>query len=253
MLVIKVGGHELDNPEFLSGLARAVAALPEFPVIVHGGGRGTTMLVERFGLEARFVEGQRVTDAQTLELAVMGMVGQASTQLVSALVTAGLPALGLSGVDAALVTAEYMTVATGDLGAVGRPVQVDAVRLRALLAAGFLPCLAPISRARTGELLNVNADSVAQAVAAVLEAEQLVLLTNVPAVLRDGQPIARLTAAEVERDIANGTIAGGMIPKTRATLAALAAGVRRALITDLAGLTAVATGSSAGTTIVQDE
>ncbi|MBA3532098.1 MAG: acetylglutamate kinase [Ardenticatenales bacterium] len=252
MIVIKVGGNELDNESFLRGFAQAVAALPEAPVIVHGGGRGTTMLMERFGLEARFVEGLRVTDAQTLELAVMGMVGQASMRLVQALVNAGVPALGLSGVDAGLVTAEPVTVAGGDLGAVGQPVAVASERLLALLNAGFVPCLAPISRGRDGALLNVNADAVAQAVAAALDAERLLFLTNVAAVTIDGQTVRILTPAEIDEAIQSGEISGGMIPKTRAAVAALQAGVRHALITDLAGLTAISQGHEAGTIISKE-
>nr|MBA2390644.1 acetylglutamate kinase [Geodermatophilaceae bacterium] len=186
MIIIKVGGNELDNTGFREGFARAVAALGEWPVIVHGGGRGTSLLMERFGLEARFVQGLRVTDAQTLELAVMGMVGLASTLLVQALVKQGLPALGLSGVDAGLVTAERLSLPEGDLGAVGEPVAVNAARLRALFATGFLPCLAPISLSADGALLNVNADHVAQSVAAALDAELLIFLTNVPGVRLHG-------------------------------------------------------------------
>lgn len=249
MIVIKVGGNELDSASFLAGLAEAIGALEELPVLVHGGGRGTTMLMERFGLEARFIEGLRVTDPQTLELAIMGQVGQASMQVVSALVNAGLPALGLSGVDGALVTAERITVAGGDLGAVGQPAGVNAERLRALLDAGFLPCLSPISRSASGEILNVNADSVAQAVAVALDAERLLLLTNVPGVMLGGSVVPALTPNHVESAIERGDIVGGMIPKVRGACAAIQAGVRNAVITDLAGLQAIARGDPAGTTV----
>jgi acetylglutamate kinase len=252
VIVIKVGGNELDDGDFLGAFARAVAALPERPVIVHGGGRGTTRLMERLGLEARFIEGQRVTDAQTLELTVMGLVGQASTQLVQALVNAGLPALGLSGVDAGFVVAEKTKVAGGDLGAVGRPVAVRVERLRALLDAGFVPCLAPVSHSQEGMLLNVNADYVAQAVAAALGAEMLVLLTNVPAVMIRGERVAVLTPQQVETEIESGEISGGMIPKTRGAVEAVGAGVRRALITDITGLHALARGEQAGTAIISN-
>lgn len=252
MIVIKVGGNELESAEFLQALAGAVAALPERPVIVHGGGLGTTRLMERLGLEARFLEGQRVTDLQTLELTVMGLVGQASTQLVQALVNGGLPALGLSGVDAGFVTAARTVVSGGDLGAVGKPIAVHAERLRVLVDAGFIPCIAPISLSEAGALLNVNADYVAQAVAAALDAEMLVLLTNVPAVRVCGERMALLTIEQVEAEIASGEISGGMIPKTRGAVEAVQAGVQRALITDIAGLLALARGEAAGTTIVSD-
>ncbi|MDQ4075842.1 MAG: acetylglutamate kinase [Chloroflexota bacterium] len=253
MIVIKVGGNELDRPVFLEGFAEAVAMLGERPVIVHGGGRGTTMLMEQFGLEPRFVEGLRVTDAQTLELAVMGMVGQASMQLVQALTRVGLPALGLSGVDAGLVTARKLEVASGDLGAVGHPVAVDRARLVALRQAGFLPCVAPICCDDHGDLLNVNADSVAQSIAAALDADLLIFLTNVPAVRIGGRAKGMLTPEAVEQGIRDGEIAGGMIPKTRGAVSAVEAGVRRALITDLSGLRTIAQGAVAGTIIVRQE
>ncbi len=234
MIVIKVGGNELDNSAFLAGLADAVADLPEWPVIVHGGGRGTTTLIERLGLPTRFIEGQRVTDAETLELVVMGLVGQASMQLVQGLTRAGLPALGLSGADASLVTAEPLQAAGGALGAVGRPTAVNAERLHALRHAGFLPCIAPVCASQDGALFNVNADSVAQSVAVALGAELLLLLTNVPGV-RLGDTLAHeLTPEQVEAAIQQGEIHGGMIPKTRGAVASVRAGVRRALITDLA-------------------
>ena len=251
MMVIKVGGNDLSKPAFLSGFAKAVAGLPERPVIVHGGGHGTTLLMKQFGLKAKFLEGLRVTDAQTLELGIMGMIGQASTQLVQALVNEGLPALGLSGVDAGLVTAEKLIIASGDLGAVGQPVAVHAERLRRLLGNDFLPCLAPISRGADGQLFNVNADTVAQAIAVGLEAETLIFLTNVPAVLRNQKPISTLSPDEVEEEIANGVIISGMIPKTRAAVEAVQAGVQRAVITDLTGLQAIAAGGTAGTAVVK--
>lgn len=247
--VVKVGGNELDNPDFVRGLAQAVAGMMERPVIVHGGGRGTTMLMERFGLQAQFLNGLRVTDPQTLELAVMGMVGQASMQLVKALVQEGIPALGLSGADAALVTAAKVTVPEGELGAVGTPISVKGAYLKNLVEVGFLPCLAPICISESGDLLNVNADHVAQAVAVAMEAEQLIFLTNVPAVSINTTTIAYITPDEIEEAIAAGEITGGMIPKTRAAIAAIAAGVQSVVITNLEGLAALGRGEVAGTKI----
>jgi acetylglutamate kinase len=250
VIVIKVGGNELDDAQFRAGLARVVASLSEKPVIVHGGGHGTTLLMDQFGLKPRFVDGLRVTDEQTLQLAIMGMVGQASMQLAQAFVSDGLPALGLSGADAGLVIAEPLESPGGDLGAVGRPVSVNVDRLRALLDNGFIPCLAPICIDRNGELLNVNADMVAQAVAAALEADLLVFLTNVAGVRVGGREAHALTPAEVEAAITSGDINGGMIPKTRAAAAAVSEGVRQTLIIDLEGLRAVARGEKAGTAII---
>ncbi len=252
MLVIKVSGSELDSPRFLEELAKVIAHLPGRPVLVHGGGKGTSALAARLGVRSRFVEGLRVTDDETLDVVVMGLVGKASTQLVLALVNAGVPALGLSGVDAGLVTVEKLVHAGGDLGWVGKPVAVNAGRLQALLEAGFVPCLAPVSRSADGKLYNVNADHVAQAVAAGLGAEALVFLTNVPGVLADGERLPRLTPPQVERLIEEGTIRDGMIPKVRSACRAIGAGVRAVVITDLAGLRAWAHGEPAGTRIVAE-
>lgn len=250
MIVIKLGGNELNSETFLAGFSRVVADLPEWPVIVHGGGRGTSELAERLGLETRFIDGLRITDDEGIDVAVMGLIGTASTQLVQALVNADVPALGLSGVDAGIVTAEKLQHPTTDLGWVGTPIAVHAERLRALLGAGFVPCLAPISLDAAGDIYNVNADHVAQAIAAGTEAEALVFLTNVPGVLRAGERIERVTPADAAVLIEEGVIVGGMIPKVRSAAAALKAGVRRVLITDLEGLSAWVRGDSAGTEII---
>lgn len=250
MLVIKLGGNELNNDDFLAGFSRVVAGLPEWPVIIHGGGRGTSELAERLGLETRFVDGLRVTDDDGIDVAVMGLIGTASTQLVQALVNAGVPALGLSGVDAGVVTAEKLQHPTANLGWVGTPSAVNVTKLNSLLDVGFVPCLAPISLDAAGDIYNVNADHVAQAVAAAVGADALVFLTNVPGVLREGTRIEQLTPADSEALIEDGIIVGGMIPKVRAAGDALAAGVRRVLITNLDGLAAWAHGESAGTEVV---
>lgn len=248
--VIKVGGNELDDASFLAGLTRVLAVMPERPVIVHGGGKELTALQRRLGLESRFVDGLRVTDEESLAVAEMVLRGRANLRLVSTLCSAGIPALGLSGVDAGLVTVEKLAHAAGDLGYVGRPVAVAAGRLQTLLAAGFLPVLAPISLGTDGHTYNVNADQVAAAVATALDAGRLIFLTNVPGVLLDGRRVPRLTATEVEAHIADGAISGGMVPKVRAALEALTRGVRRAIITDLAGLETLARGGEAGTIII---
>ena len=233
-IVIKVGGNELDNPAFVSGLARVAASMSAPPVIVHGGGRGSTRLAERLNLETRFIDGFRVTDDATLEVATMGLVGLASTTLVTGLVNGGVPALGLCGADAGLV--RVRPDARRELGWVGEPTAVDGARLRALLQAGFVPCLAPISLGEDGRIYNVNADTVAAAVAAALDAPALVMVTAAPGVLDDGNVLPRLTPSRIEELITHGIIRDGMIPKTRAACDALASGVRSVLIVDLTGL-----------------
>ncbi|RME10269.1 MAG: acetylglutamate kinase [Ardenticatenia bacterium] len=253
MLVLKISGHQLDDGAFLNRLARTVAAMPTPPVIVHGGGRCTTDLAARLGIESRFVEGLRVTDDAVRDVAVMGMVGTASMQLVQALVCAGVPALGLSGVDAGLVRVRKLEHHAGDLGWVGIPTGVAADRLQALLGAGFVPCLAPISLGEDGHIYNVNADHVAQAVASALHADALVFLTNVRGVMQDERVLTHLTPSVAERLIAEGVIVGGMIPKVRAALAALQAGVRAVLMSDLDGVEAFLRGETAGTLVQADE
>lgn len=235
-IVLKIGGQELDSETFVHGLAEAVRAMATPPVIVHGGGRGATQLAARLQLQTRFVDGLRVTDDETLDVAVLGLVGGASTTLVQGLVNGGVPALGLSGVDAALVRVQPDP--RRDLGWVGVPTCVDAARLRALVAAGFVPCLAPISLGEDGHLYNVNADTVAAAVAAALDAPALVMVTAAPGVLDEGRVVPRLTPTRIDDLIAQGIIRDGMIPKVRAACDALRGGVQRVRIVDLAGLSA---------------
>lgn len=251
--LIKVGGNELDDANFLGGLARAVAALAARPVVVHGGGKELTALLARLGSESRFVEGLRVTDEAGLAAAEMVLRGRSSLRLVHAFVAAGLPALGLSGVDAGLVTVEKLDHPAGDLGFVGRPVAVNAGALRALLAADFLPVVAPVCLGRDGGSYNVNADHVAAAIAAALDAERLIFLTNVPGVLFDGRVVPTLTSDATEAAIGDGRISGGMVPKVRSALDVLHRGVRRAIITNLAGLERLAVGEAAGTTFLLEE
>lgn len=247
-VVIKVGGQELDSPEFLDGLARTVKGMPNPPVIVHGGGKASSALASRLGLQTRFVDGLRVTDDATLEVAVMGLVGLASTQLVRGLLAADVPAIGLSGVDARLVTVRRTD--RPELGHVGVPVAVDAARLVALLEAGFVPCIAPVSLDAEGAMYNVNADVVAAAVAAALDAPALAFVTAARGVLDGGEVVPRLTPPDCEALIERGVIRDGMIPKVRAACEALAGGVRRTLILDLQGLSAWSNGQIAGTEVV---
>lgn len=236
MIVLKIGGRQLGSLEFLEGLAKVVESLPQKPVIVHGGGRGTTELYQRLNLEPRFVAGQRYTDKAGLQAAIMGLVGEASTQLVSALVRHGHSALGLSGVDAGLVTVERYRSPEGDLGLVGKPVKVAAQKLRALGEAGFLPCLAPISMSAEGRILNVNADVVASALAGALRSEALVFLTDTPGVLQEQKPIPQLGVEAGFQLIREGVIGAGMIPKVESAAEALVGGVEQVFITDLEGL-----------------
>src|SRR4051812_25840006 len=243
-LVLKIGGNEIDDPTFVAELARVVAEMRPVPVLVHGGGKEIGAIQRALGGEPRFVGGLRVTDVYALQAAEMVLCGLVSTRLVAALLAAGADAQGLSGVDRGLIRVEQQLHPEGDLGHVGRPVAVRAEVLRALLDQHVVPVLAPISLGPDG-VYNVNADEAAGAVAAALEDAEVVFVTNVPGVLAGGVLVPQLTRVRIAALIADGTISGGMIPKVRAALTALDAGVRSARITNLAGL-----GQGTGTVIV---
>ena len=234
-LVLKIGGNEIDDPAFVANLARVVAEMRPVPVLVHGGGKEIGALQQALGGEPRFVGGLRVTDAVALQAAEMVLCGSVSTRLVAALLAAGADAQGLSGVDRGLIRVAKAQHPAGDLGRVGSPTAVRAEVLRNLLEAGVVPVIAPISLGADGAY-NVNADEAAGAIAAALGDAEVVFVTNVPGVLVAGVVALRLAAPQVEDLIADGTISGGMIPKVRAALTALGAGVCAARITDLAGL-----------------
>jgi acetylglutamate kinase len=234
-LVLKVGGNELDDPTFIGGLARVVAGMRPLPVLVHGGGKEIGMVQRALGGEPRFVAGLRVTDEAALSAAEMVLCGTVSTRLVAALIAANVDAQGLSGVDRGLIRVEKLLHPEGDLGRVGRPVAIRAEVLRGLLDAGVVPVVAPISLGRDGSY-NLNADEAAGAIAAALGAAEVVFVTNVPGVIVDGAVAPSLGADRVAALIADGTISNGMIPKVRAAITALEAGVRAARITNLNGL-----------------
>jgi len=231
--VLKIGGNELSNPDFVQRLARAVARrVSQAPVVlVHGGGQSISAMLDRLGIQPRFVNGQRVTDEDTLRVVEMILSGEINKLLTDALLSAGVDALGLSGVDRDLIRVEPLDPT---LGWVGRVVSVRAEVLAPLFQQQVVPVISPISRGPDGRY-NVNADNAAGAVAAALDAESLTFLTNVPGVRANGSIMPLLTPSQVRALIEDGTINGGMIPKTQAALAALGAGVHSAVITDLEG------------------
>ena len=235
MLLIKVGGNEIDDANFLAGFARAVAAMLETPVIVHGGGKEIADLQLKFGLTPRFVEGLRVTDDASLAIAEMVLSGRVNKRIVAALLNAGADALGMSGIDRGIVRVEKMQHPAGDLGRVGKVVSVRGEVLRDLASRQIVPVVSPISLGDDGAY-NVNADSVACALASALNADAVVFVTNVAGVLRDDSVVHTLTACEAETLIKSQEIRGGMIPKVRAALDAIAGGAKAARITNLDGL-----------------
>jgi acetylglutamate kinase len=246
MLVLKIGGQELDNPTFVQRMGQAVAALESPPILVHGGGKEIRELQKRLGVEPQYVDGLRVTDTESLDIVQMVLVGRINKRLVSSLSLAGVDAFGMSGVDRAAVKAEKLEHPSGDLGQVGRVVEVRTEVFTRLLEDGVTPVLSPICYGADGSIFNVNADHVAMAVAIAMQAEALVFVSNVPGVLRDDELLPHLTATEVEQLIEEKVIIDGMIPKARSALTAVSRGVQAVRITNLTGLK-----EGTGTTIVQ--
>ncbi|MBI5300690.1 MAG: acetylglutamate kinase [Chloroflexi bacterium] len=235
MLVLKVGGNEIDDANFLTGFASAIAKMEETPVVVHGGGKEIADLQLKFGLTPRFVEGLRVTDDASLAIAEMVLSGRVNKRIVIALLNAGVDAIGMSGVDRGVVRVEKMQHPAGDLGRVGRVVGVRGEVVQDFVTRQVVPVISPISLGDEGAY-NVNADSVACAIAAALNADAVVFVTNVPGVLQGDCVIPTLPAREAEALIKSQVIKGGMIPKVRAALDAIAGGAQAARITNLEGL-----------------
>jgi acetylglutamate kinase len=240
-IVLKVGGSELDNAAFVDGLVETLRQLGQSwaVAVVHGGGKAIARLQARLNLQPRFVEGLRVTDDASLDVAEMVLSGLVNKRLVGRLVSEGIPAMGMSGVDDGLFRVEKMRHATHDLGWVGEISETHPAQVTSLLACGITPVVSPISLGLDGHTYNVNADHAAAALACALEAEELAFVSNVPGVLcGDGECLPALTPDEVDALIDSGEISGGMVPKVRSALSALAAGVPRVRITDLQGLMA---------------
>jgi acetylglutamate kinase len=243
-VVLKIGGNELDDAGFVSGLVNALRHLwrAHSVVVVHGGGKAIARLQERLCLQPRFVDGLRVTDDESLDVAEMVLSGWVNKRLVGRLVAEGIPALGLSGVDGGLFRVAKMIHHAHDLGWVGDIVETRSAVIELLLANGVTPVVSPISLGLDGHTYNVNADHAAAALACALGTGELVFVSNVPGVLSDnsdamaGECIPALTPAEVSSLIDAGTIHGGMVPKVRSALKALEAGVPRVRITNLEGL-----------------
>lgn len=235
--VIKISGHELDDPAVVEQLASVVKTLDRPAVIVHGGGKEISALQTQLGITPQYIDGQRVTDAPSLAVVEMVLCGVINKRLVRTFVRAGVDAQGMCGVDRGFIRAEKLQHPAGDFGFTGQVTAVRADVLFDLLDQAITPVIAPVCLG-DGHNYNVNADLVAGAVAAAIDADRLIFLSNVPGVLHNGAVIDRLTPGAVENLIADGVISGGMIPKVQTAVTALHAGVRQAVITHLAGLAA---------------
>ena len=230
--VVKIGGNELDRPDWVEACARALKDIGPV-VIVHGGGQAVSSWSRRLGLPVEKKDGLRRTTPEIALLVEMVLGGPMNRLVVSALREAGLDAIGLCGVDGGLLTAQPLQQA--ELGEVGEIVNVRASLLQSLLLAGLTPVVAPVapSLASPGRPLNVNADQAAAAIAAALVAEELLFISDVPGVTVDGVTQPTLVAAEIEQMIEGGVATGGMAAKLRAAANAVRAGVRAVRIGDL--------------------
>ena len=235
-VVVKFGGNAMVDDALAHSFAADIVLLRAVgmkPVVVHGGGPQIGDLLDKLGIETQFKDGLRVTDADTLDVARMVLTGSVNADIVSAINQRDRVAVGLSGEDAGLITAQQRHI---DLGYVGDVVEVDRRILDTLIEADFIPVISTIGSDEHGQAYNINADTAAIAIAANLEAEKLIYLTDVPGVLTDvadpSSLISRLSTARAKGLIADGVIAGGMIPKVEACLDAVADGVGSAHILD---------------------
>jgi acetylglutamate kinase len=236
VLVIKYGGHAMENDELKDAFAEDVALLKYVgmnPVIVHGGGPQIDAAVKQAGITPRFVRGMRVTDEATMDIVEQVLAGKISGEIVAALNRHGARAVGLSGKDGELVVARKRGGSDEDLGLVGDVVGVNPGVIEALDTKGFIPVIAPTAADASGQTFNINADVVAGKIAEALRAEKLVLLTDIEGVkTKDGELIPTLTTDDAELLIADGTIRGGMIPKIECCMEALRGGVQQAHVID---------------------
>ena len=244
-IVVKYGGHAMDDG-LPTEFAQDVVLMKQTginPVVVHGGGPQIGAMLKKLNITSSFVDGLRVTDAATMEVVEMVLSGSINKQIVTGINAAGGRAVGVSGKDGNLVLAKKvertkLDAATGqrvpiDLGFVGEPEHVDAEVLKMIMNSDLIPVVAPIGVDQKGQTYNINADTVAGAVAGAIAAERLVLLTDVEGVLdKEGKVVPHLKVAEAKALIADGTISGGMIPKVETAIDAVESGVHAAVILD---------------------
>lgn len=244
--VVKYGGHAMGDPEAAKDFAEDIVLLKAVginPVVVHGGGPQIGAMLKKLGVESTFVDGLRVTDKATAEVAEMVLSGAINKELVGWIAGAGGKAIGLSGKDGGLVTARKVERTTRDpgsnieqvvdLGFVGEPSHVDTTILDTVVAAGMIPIVAPIGAGDDGHTYNINADTMAGAIAAALGAARLFLLTDVKGVLdKQGILMTDLTPAQIAELRQDGTISGGMIPKLETCVHAVEAGCEAAVVLD---------------------
>lgn len=245
IIVVKYGGNAMTDPELESSFARDIVLLKTVglhPVVVHGGGPQVDTLLKELGRKSERIDGMRVTDKSTMDIVEMVLGGGVNKSIVSLINKHGGRAIGLTGKDANLIHAKKMLMqkvdddgveAPIDLGYVGDVVSVNKDVINMLISSNFIPVIAPLGVDDNGDTYNINADLVAGKVAEFLQAEKLMLLTNIKGVLgHDGKVVTGLTPKKVDAMIEDGTISGGMIPKIGCALDAVRSGVKSAVIVD---------------------
>jgi len=245
-LVIKFGGNAMVDEQLKQSFARDIVLMKLVginPVIVHGGGPQIGELLDKLNIDSHFVDGMRVTDSKTMDVVEMVLGGSVNKEIVSLINHAGGKAIGITGKDGQLITARKMVVTRNnpemevpeiiDIGQVGEVEHINTSVIDMLTSSDFIPVIAPIGVDGDGNSYNINADLVAGKIAEVLQAEKLLLLTNIAGLQgRDGSVLTGLSTEEVDDLIADGTISGGMLPKIRCALDAVKANVRSAHIID---------------------
>ncbi len=244
-MVIKIGGHAMVSDKVLESVVKDVLLLYYVgikPIVVHGGGPEISEKMQKFGIKPKFVDGLRVTDEETIEIVEMVLDGKINSKIVSMFIKNGGKAVGISGKDGLLIIAKKKLIKRKrgdleeviDLGFVGETEYVNPEILKILIDRGFIPVVSPVASDLSGNIYNVNADIVAGHIASAIGAKKLIILTDVPGILRDPNDkntlISKIKADELEKMLKSGMFSGGMLPKVEAILMALRNGVERAHI-----------------------
>ena len=237
VITIKIGGKSAEDSRQLGPLAADLKDLmaDHYPLIVHGGGAEVSRISEQLGFEPRFHDGVRITLSEEMNVVEMILSGKVNKRLVRLFQSAGLPAVGLCGADGGTFRGRTLGKIEGRETRTGKVTEVDPNLLTTLFAAGFLPVLSSTSMDGKGLGVNINADSVAFEVACALKSQSLVFISDIPGVLKEGQVLGSLNRDEVRKEIACGTISGGMIPKATSAVQALKHGVGRVIIGQYCG------------------
>ena len=242
-IVIKFGGHAMGDPGMANLFARDIVLLRHVginPIVVHGGGPQIGQMLQRLNIESKFVDGLRITDKPSIEIVEMVLSGSINKSIVSSINLAGATAIGISGKDGNLILAKRLIRPTKqknkeaqDLGLVGEPTKINPNILAAFANNNIIPVIAPIGMDQNGETLNINADTVAGAIASAVKAARLYMLTDVPGLLdKSGSLVSEVSISRAEKYIEQKVISGGMIPKIETCISAMKSGVDCAAIID---------------------